>query len=455
MTLQSQSLDGGAEAPSAARRWRLASLFSLNYFLLRSFTAAGAVINGLVQTFVFARVLTPKDFSIYILIGSFGVVLWLFDLGAAKILFVRQRQRHLSQSVDKAAPAQSNAIILLYALVVLAGAMICFGVAASRPSVTPLQATQYAAFFSFTGLNLVWFPLRNVSGAVDEFITFEVLEVVRRIGHVALMLALLGGLSLSSFLLLGNLVWALVFAACIAHLVRKGALAPTLNGCWRALKTFWGENRRQILRSANYGVGEMVIYNFPYFLVPLVFGLGAPIIILDTTFKIFRGATLIYAAGLDPLVPRQTRAFAENDITTLRKATWTAAILCAIPTFVLCALLLFGGDRFFALLLGHAATMPPATKLILVVLLVGNLAHSVASCLLLHTGFFRELARVATFVLVGMAVMTGLVVVFGIGIVGFIGWYAAVYVAGAALYVAYVMRAILARPAHRVQSSFS
>lgn len=40
---------------------------------------------------------------------------------------------------------------------------------------------------------------------------------------------------------------------------------------------------------------------------------AAPVIILDTVFKIFRGATLIYAAALDPLVPRQTRAFAEHD----------------------------------------------------------------------------------------------------------------------------------------------
>jgi O-antigen/teichoic acid export membrane protein len=453
MTLQTQSLDGGAEAPRTAGRWRLANLFSLNYFLLRSFTAAGAVINGLVQTFVFARVLTPKDFSIYILIFSFGVVLWLFDLGAAKILFVRQRERHLSQAIDSAAPAQSNAIILLYALIVFAGTVLCFGIAASRPSVTLLQAFQYAAFFSLSGLNLVWFPIRNVSVAADEFITFEVLEVVRRVGHIALMLALLVGLPFLAFLLLGNVVWAVVFAASIAHLVRRGALAPRLTGCWRALRTFWGENRREILRSANYSVGEMVIYNYPYFVVPLVFGLGAPVIILDTTFKIFRGATLIYAAGLDPLVPRQTRAFAENDIATLRKATWTATILCAIPTVVLCALLLFGGDKFFALLLAHAVTMPPATKLILVVLLVGNLAHSVASSLLLHTGFFREAARAATFVLVGMAVMTGPVVIFQIGIVGFIGWYTAVYVAGAALYVAYIMRAILLRPLHQARSS--
>ena len=84
--------------PSALRQplRLLASLLSLRYFALRAATAGAAVAFGLVQTFVFARVLGAQEFSLYILIGTFGISLWLFDLGAAKILFVRQRERHLS-----------------------------------------------------------------------------------------------------------------------------------------------------------------------------------------------------------------------------------------------------------------------------------------------------------------------------------------------------------------------
>jgi predicted ABC-type sugar transport system permease subunit len=78
--------------------------------------------------------------------------------------------------------------------------------------------------------------------------------------------------------------------------------------------------------------------------------------------------------------------------------------------------------------------------LILVVLLLANLAQNVASCLLLHTGFFREIARVASYLVVAMAGMTALVLLSGLDIVGFIGGYAAVYVMGAVLYVVYVLR---------------
>jgi hypothetical protein len=91
-------------------------------------------------------------------------------------------------------------------------------------------------------------------------------------------------------------------------------------------------------------------------------------------------------------------------------------------------------------LLDHAATIPHEATLILVVLLLANLAQNVASNLLLHTGFFREIARVASFLVVAMAAMTGVVLMAGLDIVGFIGGYTVVYIGGGALYIAYVLR---------------
>jgi O-antigen/teichoic acid export membrane protein len=418
----------------------IASVLSLRYFLVRFSTAVAAVAAGLVQTFVFARVLSPERFSIFILIGTFGVSLWLFDLGAAKILFVRQRARYLGQGADLSIARHASAVVLLYALIVAAGTFVCFAVMASRVSVTSREALEYAAFFSFSALNLVWFPLRNVSNAVDEFIFFETLEAVRRGGHITVMLALLIGLPLPAFLLVGNLVWLFVFAACVLRLVRKTALAPRLRGFGAALAEFWRMNRPQLLRSGTYAGAELAIYNFPYLVVPMAFGLGAPTIILDTVFKVFRGTTLIYAAGLDPLVPQQTRAFAAHDAATLKKATLTAAFLVALPTLALCALLLAAGDQLFALLLGHAATVPRVAVFILVALLLANMVQNIASNLLLHTGFFREIARVASFLVAAMAAMTSIVLAAGLDISGFLAGYALVYAAGAALYIMYVMR---------------
>lgn len=434
----------GVHGASRIRRSldRLSGLLSLRYFMLRVFTAGAAVAGGFAQTFVFARILTPRDFSIYILIGSFGIALWMFDLGAAKILFVRHRARHLAQHAHEDVPAQSNAVIALYTLVVAAGTVMCLAVTARLPASTLGQAVEFAGFFSFSALNLVWYPLRNISNAVDEFVGFETLEAVRRVGHLALMLSLLIGMPLAVFLLLANLLWFVMFAVCFARLVTQGALARHVHGVFGNLRQFWRSNRAELLGSANFYVGDLIIYNFPYLVVPIVYGLGAPTIIVDTVLKVFRGAMLINAAGLDPLVPRQTHAYAERDIVALKKATYTAAALCAVPTALICGALIFASDRLFAFLLGPAARMPSGAVAALVVLLLANLVQNVTTSLMVHNGFFKETARIVTVLVLMMAAMTAIVVGSGAGIVGFIGGYAAVFAAGGALYVTFVVRKI-------------
>ena len=166
----------------------LTSVLSLRYFLLRASTAAAEIAAGLVQTFVFARVLTPERFSIFILIGTLGVSLWLFDLGAAKILFVRQRARHLGQRADLTVASHSSAVVLLYGLIVLSGAVLCFAVTAGGASVTPWQATEYAGFRKLgwggcTGRPFCWeasnMAERRRRAAVVVTLRFEIVAEIR------------------------------------------------------------------------------------------------------------------------------------------------------------------------------------------------------------------------------------------------------------------------------------
>ena len=122
--------------------------------------------------------------------------------------------------------------------------------------------------------------------------------------------------------------------------------------------TFFRTNKQEAVRTGAFSAADFYITNFAYLVVPLAFGLGAPTIILDTTFKIFRGTVILYAAGSDVAVPKQTRALADKDQKTLVRATLMAAALCSLPALALCALLFFASTQFFALLLGPAATMP-------------------------------------------------------------------------------------------------
>ena len=425
----SLSADGAPVENPAAR------LISIPFLLLRVSTAGGAFAMGLVQTLVFARVLTPDRFSLFILVGAIGYSLWLCDLGLAKILFVRLRGAHLAGKTDARAAHQATAVIVFYILLAAGGSLICFAVMAARPSFSLLEAADFGLFFFYITLNLTWVCLRSLSIAVDEYVFYEKLELARRIGNMATILAMLIGLPFTAFLVGSNVLWAVLVTCAVAKLLSRGAMAPQLRGFASDLIEFFQTNMRSIARSGTFALSDIFTYTFPYYIVPWAFGLGAPIIILEATFRIFRGASVIYTAACDLAIPGQTRALAARDASKLIRTTLIAAALCCLPAAFACGLLIFASKQLFAFLLGTAATVPPAVTPILVVMLLANLVQMVAQSLLLHAGFFREISRIGASVAVAMVVATAIAVVAGLTIVEFLGVYAAVYTAGA-LYLA-------------------
>ena len=106
------------------------TLISIRYLLLRAMTAGGAFVMGFVQTFVFARVLSPDRFSIFIVVGGIGYSLWITDLGLGKILFVNLRAPFLAGTPDRQAARQATAVIAFYVALAIAAAAVCFGIEA-------------------------------------------------------------------------------------------------------------------------------------------------------------------------------------------------------------------------------------------------------------------------------------------------------------------------------------
>jgi len=415
-----------APQPASAR-----PLISLSYLLLRGATAAGAVAMGFVQTFVFARVLDPHLFSIFILTAAVGYSLWIADLGLAKIAFVNLRAPHLDGRRDERAASEAGAVILFYILLSTAASLACFGTALWRGGATAPQAFDLALFLSFIALNLAWSSLRTISLAVDLFVFFEQIEFARRAISIAALLAVLIGLPLTAFLVGANILWAVVFIVAIGKLTRRGALTLHFIRFPRELHAFFAANWHVIWKSSAGALSELLVVTFPYYVVPAAFGLGAAPIILDTTFKIFRGACVIFAAVCDLAVPGQTRAYAAGDRRRLAATTLLAASLCAIPALAACGLLLAGGDGIYRFLLHTAATVPPEVTPIIVVLLLAGVLQIVAEALLQHTGYFKSLAVNGALVVAMMVVATIVTFVAKLSLIGFLTAYAAAYAIGA------------------------
>lgn len=424
------------------------------YAVLRAATAGGALASGFVQTYVFARVLSPEQFSIYIVIASLGVSLWLFDLGVAKVLFVHLREAFLKDRLrpggeGEKLPAQAAGIASIYAIVVGAGGLLCFLFVAAGTSRGSLEATHEALLFIYTALNLVWFVLRNVSVAGDQYIFFESLDAVRRIGHISLIFCLFLPITFLSLMLWSNLLWVVLFVLLLARLGRLGLVRWDAGRMAATSAAFFRRHSSALWSSGRYALGEMYIYTFPSLLVPALHGLGGPTIVFDTVFKVFRGATVVFSAACDLLVPMQTRAFAAGDIPELRRRTLHAFMAGLVPAIGLGLVLAVAGERLFGILLGDAAQVPPVFNYILIVLVFANLVQTVSNFVLVHTGFFRPIGRLATAMALVMTLVAALDALLHLSLVQFAMLYAAAYVLGAVLYIILASRYPLA---HRPQA---
>ncbi len=425
---------------NASWRSRLADLLSLRYALLRGWTAGGALLAGLIQTFVFARVLEPERFSLFILVGAVGVSMWLFDLGLSKIVFVKLRKLFLAGSDMQPIAAQANAIATFYSLLIGLCALGCFAIMLQRPGETVWGAAEFALFFFFSAFNLAWFVLRNVSVAVDEYIYFETLESCRRVAYIALLFTLLAGLPFSLFVIAINLSWIVLVVLASRRLIRKHALTGQFRAFPSRLASFFRENWQSSLRTGTHAAGEIYIHNVLYLAVPLGVGLGAPTIVLDTALKIFLGTLNLCSAACDLLVPRQTAAYAERDGRTLLLATLAAIGLCALPVGAVSILLLVDAKGLFALLLGKSATMPSEAVPVLLVLLATAAIKSAPNFLLQHTGYFRAIARLSIFNTLLMTTAIGAGLLLHFDVVGLLALYAGVFAIVAVLYVILALR---------------
>jgi len=415
-------------------------LISVPYLLLRASTAGGALAMGFVQTFAFARALSPERFSIFIVVGALGYTLWVTDLGLAKIVFVNLRSAHLSGARDERAAREASALILFYSLLAGVAAMLCFAIRLGQPTATLGDAGELGLFFLYVTLNLTWYSLRTIGFSVDRYVFYERLELIRRLFTMAILLTLIAGVPLLAVMLGLNLLWALLIGAVTFKFVRCGALSPNLQGFPGELLSFFRRNSRSVKRSGISALSGVFAANFPYYVVPLIFGLGPAPIILEVTFRVLRGTGAIYTAATDLAIPGQTAALAARDPRRLARTTIFAAGLCCIVAGCVCAILMLAGGPLFAFLLKSAATVPPAITPILIVMVLANVAQIVSESLLQHTGFFRHLAWIGAAVAAMMVVATAISLAANFDIVGFLGAYAAAFTAGAILSVAAAVR---------------
>jgi hypothetical protein len=290
-------------------------------------------------------------------------------------------------------------------------------------------------------LLLPWNIVRTTANAVDLYVPFEIIDLMRRLLVTGFLITLLAGLEVRQYLIAINVGWAacfLVAAFCGRRLfdefgVGKGSVAAAVLRLYR-------DRLASVKAIAVFNVSAFTIYVFPYFIIP---GMSFPrdaLVVFDTFYKVGRfGATAYRLAG-DAFLPMQTRAVHEGRTRDLMSSVGRVLAFQFVIFLVGAICLLGGSDRIFPILLNGKVEISQAIVLMMVAMLFLELIQLTLEVILINSGQFVPMAKLYVAVVTGLGTVALVSYLCKLSFPLFLGAYVLVYGIGALLHVPLFLR---------------
>jgi O-antigen/teichoic acid export membrane protein len=409
------------------------------YVILRAGNSAATVLAGFLTTYVLVRRLGVDGYSNYVVTTAVGIYLSATDAGISRTVYAKLRQAFLAGNTASEAVRIRGAVIL-YGMITLSAVTI-FGIVQSI--VAPAGgATSQCLYFIYVALNLSWMLLRYVAWAIDRHLSFDSIDLTRRTVQIAVLLVALLHVDLRIVFLLLDVVWVISFAAGSLVIRRRLHDAMRIDHPRLAIAEFWAGYSSLLRSSAVFSLIEFAIYNFPFFLIPEIYGKGAPLVAFDLFYKLFRAGVTGNQIASTSMLPRQTRAFHDGDEARLRYWTLTALLLSLAAVSPLALGLVGFGERGIHLLLSGANVMGAAGITAVVIAIYSNSFQNVAGSLLMHVGLIREGVLISYTILAVMILLSAAAALGLLGLEHFILAYAIAYALGSASWTLMTSRVI-------------
>lgn len=406
---------------------------SIYYVAFRLINTVLGVLWGFVLMAVMVRAIGLEQYAYYVLIGAVGIYIASADLGISNVLYARLRYGYLGDGiVSLIAPARGAIVIYI---VVSATAALCYAgyLLVGAPTEVGSSAGLFL-FFVATLANVPWIVVRSAVAAIDRHLEFEIVDFGRRVGQFLCVVLLLWIERPAAIFLLLDVIWLVAYTLAF-HSMRAGgltgfSLAPTrLLADFRAFVASFGE---MILHSSMFALSEAFSYNYPYFLLSVIWGPGAEVVLFDVFHKFLRAAIVTNQAFSMGLLPQTTRHHFAGQRAALLWTLLTVVGLSLLGIMAMNAVLFFGHDRLFGVLLHERAGLVSAAMFAAIALVsFANAVQNTAGSYIVSIGKMH-LAKTLALTLAGcFAFATAVVLAAGGSFDAFLLVYAVVYVGGA------------------------
>lgn len=352
--------------------------------------------------FVLIRTVGPTLYPWLIFMAAIGNYVLNADLGFSGFVYADVR-RHFIEGLLPSRLGFVNHAMLIYIGIALSASMVAAVAIALLPGLGVALKIALSLYFLATVIGLPWTLMRRIATAVDQFVAIEIVELARRIAMLILVAAMLKGLGFIEFAALSVIMWIVAFAAALTLIARRGIRLRRSSA--RVLAGFLAENRSSLFLTGGLTGLEFAIYNFPYLLIPVLFGSAAPLVVYDLFYKICRFGGTAFGVALETVLPFQTRAYHAGNLHDVSKHQRGAIALGLLPLLVASTLLLMFGQRMFAALLNHAVPIDREMTWTMVGMLIAILFQASAGTFLVAIGQFRRITRLTMGATIGMAVL--------------------------------------------------
>ncbi|MCI3132738.1 hypothetical protein [Phenylobacterium aquaticum] len=411
------------------------------YYLLKAANLVLTSVWSFTLIFVLVRVLPIADYANVAIVTGLGGYVLAVNLGFSTVVYSTLRKNYLTQGPQEEASI-SLATLVLYGSVAVLAATIFWGCVYLIPIGSGPMRGALVIHFAALACALPWMIVRVSTAAVDRYIAFESLEMVRRALALALVIAMLFGVTFKWYAILSLALWAIAFLATL----------PIMTRIWTGttLRVGFRHLRREIVAvksTGTFSLLETIIYNFPYLFVPILYKSSTAIVSFDTFYKIVRFGASAYLASAEATLPAQTRAHHEQDGGRLLRLTTYAILLAAIPMALGVISVTIFGDITFGNLLKKAGLISTSTRISMALMLIAMLFQTISGNLLINTGNAAALARISWSIAGALGLFSIVVAAIHSPFSTFIIGYSTIYCFGAAGYTLLLLAKIQALPA--------
>ena len=427
--------DRPARRGSARARLERSLHSPLVLFTLKGLNFSFTAITNFVLTFVLVRAIGLDSYAVIASLLAIAALVLQMDLGVTGLTFFQLRSHYLAEAGKNDIKQDDRdlvtAIVTIYfAVSILSVVILGAAVAAGLVRIGPYSVA-YVLIFAGAVSALPRMALRVAINARDGFVWSEIIDLGRRSAILCATVAMLLGLSFTSYSLLNLSAWVLSIAALMraAHThgfsTGRGALPRGLRLLRREVRGI----RATVLLS----LADFVIAVFPYYFLAATRD-AAAIVAFDMLYKVTRFAVMGYLIGAETALPHQTRAVHNGDAKALTRITARAFLVGLLPMVSgIIAIGLFG-ERVFAIILNHNEIISPVMRLVICAMLTFGLIQTTCQIVLIGVGKFEELARRASITFTGMILISAAMVLFHWSLDAFMIGYVIIYGAGSVLY---------------------